>query len=78
MSIGTDIALIGFDEIEILDILSPNVSVVSRPTKQMGTVAAEILLDRFKKPAAKQGQLKRITLSPKLILKGSERMVKTS
>lgn len=76
IDIGKDISLIGFDEIEILNTLSMNISVVSRPTRKMGAVAAEILLERLGGQSKESMGMKRIILSPKLLLKGSERRVK--
>ena len=72
--IPEDIALVGFDEIEMLNVLGMKISVVSRPTTEMGKVAMEMLLYRLNNEEDKQ--TKRITLSPKLILKGSERYIK--
>ena len=76
VEIGTDISLIGFDEIEILNTLAMNISVVSRPTKKMGAVAAQILLERLSGQSKESAGIKRIILSPKLLLKGSEKLVK--
>jgi len=73
IKIGEKMSLIGFDEIEILNSLSLNISVVSRPTKEMGRIASEILLERlnYKK---NNDKIKRVILSPKLLLKGSEKI----
>lgn len=71
IKIPDDMALIGFDEIEILNVLGMKISVVNRPTTEMGRVAMDMLLHRLKNKEDKQ--TKRITFSPKLILKGSEK-----
>lgn len=71
--IPEDIAIIGFDEIEMLNVLGIKVSVVSRPTTEMGKVAMTILSERLKNND--NPHTKRIILSPKLILKGSEKLV---
>lgn len=72
--IPDDMALIGFDEVEMLDIFGVKISVISRPTTEMGRVAMEILRDKLNNND--DSQIKRIILTPKLILKGSEKLVK--
>jgi len=71
--IGKDIGLIGFDDIDILDALMMNISVVSRPTKEMGKEAALMLLDKINNSKSNH-IIRRSTLLPKIILKGSEKM----
>ncbi|QGU94652.1 substrate-binding domain-containing protein [Clostridium bovifaecis] len=73
INIPGDIALIGFDEIEMLNVLNFKISVVSRPTTEMGRVAMNMLIDRLKDEESTH--TKRITLSPKLTLKGSEKLL---
>lgn len=73
IGIGKDISLIGFDEIDILDALMMNISVVARPTKEMGKEAALMLLDRINK-SKNVSIIRRNTLLPKLVLKGSEKL----
>jgi LacI family transcriptional regulator len=75
INIPKDMALIGFDEIELLDILGMNISIVSRPMAKMGESAMEILLERLNEKQKKQQQCKRIILSPELVLKGSEKKI---
>jgi len=72
-----DISLIGFDDIEILDILGLGISAVSRPTFDMGKMAMEILIQQFNKnDKRKDNIVNRITLIPELILRGSEKLIK--
>lgn len=71
--IPQDIALIGFDEIEILNVLEINISAVSRPTSEMGQVAMEILVDKIKNK--EKIKAKRFIFAPKLNLKGSEKLI---
>ncbi|WP_254635251.1 substrate-binding domain-containing protein, partial [Paenibacillus sp. GbtcB18] len=40
LRIGEDISLIGFDENELAQFVQPRVTVVSRPTREMGIQAA--------------------------------------
>ncbi|MCT4543422.1 MAG: LacI family transcriptional regulator [Vallitalea sp.] len=72
-----DIAVLGFDEIEDLNILDLNISVVSRPTFKMGRIAMEILREKIEvNPTKNISASQRLTLTPKLVLKGSERYFK--
>ncbi|MCT4543412.1 MAG: LacI family transcriptional regulator [Vallitalea sp.] len=73
LKIPEDIALIGFDEIEIFNILDLNISVISRPTHEMGKLAMKILLEKINKESSDDSPTKRLILSPKLLLKGSEK-----
>jgi LacI family transcriptional regulator len=47
LQIGKDIAVIGIDDIEILNILKFNFSCVSRDTSEMGRAAMRLILDRL-------------------------------
>ncbi len=73
LKIPEDIAVIGFDEIECFNVLDMKISVIARPTTEMGIAAMEILLDRLKNKNTME--TKRIILSPKLLLKGSEKLI---
>ena len=42
-----DIALVCFDDVEHLAVLSPFLTVVNQPTEMFGTLAAQLLLDRI-------------------------------
>jgi LacI family transcriptional regulator len=48
--VGTDIALISTDEVDLTRLYRPPISVVARDTNTMGRVAAELLLDRLADP----------------------------
>lgn len=75
LKIPDDIALVGFDEIEILNIFNMHISVISRPTLEMGVIAMEMLLERLNKKESGGSASKRVTLMPELICKGSERLI---
>lgn len=70
-----DMALVCFDEVEAFDVFDMSISVISRPTTEMGRIAMEILLERMNENSS-NNTFKRITLSPQLILKGSEKFPK--
>lgn len=45
--IGQDISLVGFDDHNLASILNPGITVIDRPTIEMGEKAAALLLERF-------------------------------
>lgn len=47
IEIGEELSLVGFDDNELAKFVSPGVTVISRPTFEMGHVAAEMLLGRI-------------------------------
>lgn len=74
LKIPDDISLIGFDDVDVFKMLGLKISVVNRPTTQMGEEAATILFQKMnlsqgKKPKAR----KRMILSLQLKLRGSEK-----
>lgn len=75
MKIPDDVALIGFDEIDVLDMLGYRISVVSRATNEMGTVAMKLLLDRIERENTPLYQ--RIVLQSQLLVYGSEKRTRT-
>ncbi len=73
LKIPDDISFIVFDEIDTCDIL--NISYISRPTKEVGRLAARQLIEKIKSTSADtENEIERRTLIPQLILKGSEKM----
>lgn len=53
LKIGTDLAVIVFDNIKFADIYEPAITTISQPAYEMGTKAAELLLQQIaKEPAA--------------------------
>lgn len=72
LQIGKDISLFGFDDIDALNWLNYNVSVVSRDVFEMGCSAMRLLLKCFEEGTkSKKGH--RHILPTELILRGSER-----
>ncbi len=70
IKLGHDIAAIGIDHVEVLDILDYNFSYVTRDTVEMGRVAISMLLNRLKNPDMQRN----FRIMPyKLVLKGSEK-----
>ena len=73
LTIGKDIALVGFDDIDALKWLNYNVSVVSRDVYEMGRRAMELLLDCFESVKEDSDPGQRDCLITELILRGSEK-----
>ncbi|RKD21522.1 transcriptional regulator, LacI family [Caminicella sporogenes DSM 14501] len=70
-----DMAIIGFDKIDVLNIIGMNISFVNGPTIEMGKMGMKILIESLNNGKDVK-ELKRIILMPKLVLKGSEKLVK--
>lgn len=71
IKIPEDMAIVGFDKLDVLNILGMNISFVSGPTAELGKVGMKMLVDIINNKNMRQ--INRITLLPELILKGSER-----
>ena len=72
LSIPQDIAYIGFDKVEGLDIFGHKFSYVERDVFRMGTDAMNLLLKRIENPGGEKSQ---IIIQPYLKLMGSEIVV---
>ncbi len=68
---GRDISLIGFDDIDVLNSIGFNLSVVNRSEVDMGKAAMTMLLERMED---RSGQAKTVILPVELILRGSEKL----
>lgn len=75
VNVPGDIAIMGFDKIDALNIVGMNISFINGPTIEMGRTGMELLIDNLYKKGGNK-ELKRITLLPKLVLKGSEKYIK--
>jgi LacI family transcriptional regulator len=69
--IPEDMAVIGFDNVEILNIAGLNISYINGPNKEMGKRGMELLLSILNNED--NGETKTIILSTELILNGSEK-----
>lgn len=71
IELGKDISLIGFDDIEILNMLGIKVSVVDQSEYEMGCLAMDMLLRRLKTGACFK---ENVRVPVQLILRGSEQL----
>jgi LacI family transcriptional regulator len=67
--IMTDLSLIAFDDVPWMRLMQPPISAVAQPTIGLGSVAAELLLDRLDGTAGAEPVVRRLETT--LILRGS-------
>lgn len=72
--LGEQLSLVGFDDNELATFNVPNVTVIDRPTFEMGIQAARILLERMEEQE-KGGMPKKVLLGTKLICRGSVKKI---
>lgn len=73
MKLGEDIAVVGFDDIDTLQYVNVNLTVVDRPVKKMGIEAMKLLQMRFQEDQSERDIKRKITLDTHVILRGSEK-----
>ncbi|MTK11629.1 MAG: LacI family transcriptional regulator [Clostridiaceae bacterium] len=73
LRIPEDIAIVGFDKVDILNSLGMNISFIDGPTTELGIASMKILVENLK--GKQDSEVKNITLMPKLVLKGSEKFI---
>lgn len=76
IKIPEDMAFIGFDDVDMFEIMNLNISTVSRPTVKMGEVACEMLFDLIEKKVIRPTSVNEMLLETKLVLRGSEKLIK--
>jgi LacI family transcriptional regulator len=64
-----DVALVCFDDVEHLAVLSPFLTVVNQPAETFGTIGSQLLLDRISGRAAKRPR--HVVLQPQLLVRES-------
>ncbi len=74
LTIPNDISLVGFDDIEVLNMLHIGLTVVHRDTVDMGKKAMELLVKRIKADKMSEGA-RRVVITPDIILRGSEKLI---
>ncbi|MGG5463169.1 LacI family DNA-binding transcriptional regulator [Clostridium sp. B9] len=74
IEISKDISLISFDNIPILETLGINLSHINGPSKELGELSMNLLIDSLNNESKKE--LSSITITPELVLRGSEMLIK--
>jgi LacI family transcriptional regulator len=69
MSIPRDFALVGYDDVEFASVLSTPLTSIRQPKYELGSAAAELLIDEAHNPISHQH--KHIVYQPELILRES-------
>ncbi len=72
LQVGKDIAIIGMDDIEVLDTIGFGLSVVKRSVEEMGTEAMNLLANLMEADSAVPRVQRKVMLSSRLVLRGSE------
>lgn len=72
--IPEDISLMAFDRIDLFNIIGLNISYVNGPSTELGEIGMNLLLEYLNSEYNKE--VKKITLTPTLVLKGSEKLTK--
>jgi LacI family fructose operon transcriptional repressor len=68
LSIPDDVALVGFDETTWSSLVDPGITLIAQPTADIGTTAAELLLERIADP---ERPTRTVTLKGQLMVRGS-------
>jgi len=76
LNIPEDISLVAFDDIDLLPLVNPPITVMSQPTEKIGAIAAELILKRIK--GEKRGKQEKIILESKFIERASCKAIDNS
>ncbi|WP_233268269.1 ribose operon transcriptional repressor RbsR [Pantoea sp. BAV 3049] len=68
LAVGRDIAVIGYDDIELARYMTPPLTTIHQPKDELGELAIDTLIHRLAEPGASQQLL---VLTPELIERGS-------
>jgi LacI family transcriptional regulator len=68
--VPTDVSVIGFDDIQSAAYQNPGLTTVRQPMREMGRIAAEVLLRRIRQPESNSRETE-ITVEPQLIVRGT-------
>jgi LacI family transcriptional regulator len=70
LEVPNDIAMIGFSNLDLTDLLSPSLSVIRQPAYEIGQVAIELLIKQIenKRPTT---EFEKIILPPQMIIRES-------
>ncbi|WP_312952383.1 ribose operon transcriptional repressor RbsR [Superficieibacter sp.] len=68
--IPEDMAIVGYDDIELARYMTPPLTTVHQPKDELGELAIDVLIHRMAQPDQKQ---QRVQLTPELVVRGSTR-----
>jgi len=70
-SIPEDVSLVGYDDIEFSDLLSPGLTTIDMCKFRLGRKAAEFIIGEIERPDTVPPQTQQILMKPRLIVRGS-------
>ena len=73
LNIPRDMAIIGFDKVDVLNIIGMNISFINGPSIELGRIGIKMLLENLK--STEPCETKRVIIMPELVLKGSEKYI---
>ena len=74
LNIPKDMAIIGFDKVDVLNIIGMNISFINGPSIELGRIGMKMLLENLNSKEPRS--IKRQTILPEILLKGSEKYIK--
>ena len=74
-NIPSDLAVIGFDKINFLDIVGLNITYMEDCPIELGRESMKMLCDIISNYNGKQHDVKRLTIAPQIVIKGSEKRI---
>ena len=77
LRVPQDVSVVGFDDIQSAAYQNPGLTTVRQPLREMGRIAAEILLRRIRRPGA-DGHGAETMVEPKLIIRETTCQAATS
>lgn len=73
IDVPRDMAIIGFDKLDMLNIIGMNISFINGPSMELGRTGMKMLLENLNNK--QESEVKRITIIPEIVLRGSERYI---
>ena len=68
LRVPQDVAVIGYDDIELARYMTPPLTTIHQPKDELGELAIDVLIHRIAQPGQKQ---QRMQLTPELVVRGS-------
>jgi LacI family transcriptional regulator len=68
IAVPQQLSIVGFDDIELAAFSAPPLTTVAQPKLEIGTLAAELLLERV---SASRSESRRVILDPKIKVRGT-------
>jgi LacI family transcriptional regulator len=71
LQVPQDVALVGFDDVPVFSALQPALTTVRQPIEQMGSMAADLLLNLLQDPPSADAPAHKIVLPARLVVRES-------